>query len=96
MNDTKGDDLKMEPFTKYYDFLKEYCKESPLNYDKIMANAQCGNQEFFCIQRFDKEKGKRGLLDETPAEVLLTVYHNEDGSFTVVEGKNAKKYLYDD
>lgn len=44
--------------------------------------------------KYDPEKEKR-LLYETPAEVLLTVYHNEDGSFTVVEGKNAKKYLYD-
>lgn len=87
----------MEPFTKYVDFLRDYCKESPLNYDKIISYYRCSNQSFFCILKSDKEKGKRGLLDDaTPAEVLLTVCHNEDGSFTVVEGKNAKTYLYDD
>lgn len=96
MNDTKGDDLKMKIFAKYYDFLKDYCKESPLNYDKIISYGKCGNKQILHFMKYDPEKGKRGLLDETPAEVLLTVYHNEDGSFTVVEGKNAKKYLYDD
>ena len=35
----------MEPFTKYYDFLKDYCKESPLNYDKIISYGKCGNKK---------------------------------------------------
>nr|WP_278779980.1 hypothetical protein [Catenibacterium mitsuokai] len=43
---------------------------------------------------YSEDKSKV-LLNDEPAEVLLTVYHNEDGSFTVVEGKNTKKYLYD-
>lgn len=48
------------------------------------------------ILRVDYGEDKsKVLLNNEPAEVLLTVYHNEDGSFTVVEGKNAKKYLYD-
>ena len=87
----------MDVFSKYCEFLKKYCDNSFLNYDKIKSYYRCGNQNFFCILKSDIEKGKRGLMDDaTPAEVLLTVYHNEDGSFTVVEGKNAKKYLYDD
>ena len=48
------------------------------------------------ILRVDYGEDKsKVLLNDEPAEVLLTVYHNEDGSFTVVEGKNAKKCLYD-
>ena len=66
------------------------------NYDKIIKSPKSGNKDRLLILRVDYGEDKsKVLLNDEPAEVLLTVYHNEDGSFTVVEGKNAKKYLYD-
>ena len=76
--------------------LKGHCKNCSLNYDKIIKSPKSGNKDRLLILRVDYGEDKsKVLLNDKPAEVLLTVYHNEDGSFTVVEGKNAKKYLYD-
>lgn len=85
----------MKIFEKYYEFLREYCKNKPLNYDEIISYPRCGNEQILNFVKYDEEKGKNGLLDETPAEIILTIYYNEDGSFTISEGKNAKKYIYD-
>mgnify|MGYP000038932314 CR=1 FL=1 len=86
----------MELFGNFYAFLKGYCKNCSLNYDKIIKSPKSGNKDRLLILRVDYGEDKsKVLLNDEPAEVLLTVYHNEDGSFTVVEGKNAKKYLYD-
>lgn len=86
----------MELFENFYAFLKGYCKNCSLNYDKIIKSPKSGNKDRLLILRVDYGEDKsKVLLNDEPAEVLLTVYHNEDGSFTVVEGKNAKKYLYD-
>ncbi|WP_418967894.1 hypothetical protein [Catenibacterium sp.] len=47
--------------------------------------------------KVDYERAKlKGLTDDRPAEVLLTILRNAEGNFTVTEGENAKKYLYDD
>ncbi|EEF92873.1 hypothetical protein CATMIT_02435, partial [Catenibacterium mitsuokai DSM 15897] len=74
-------------------------KSSPVDYgysNKIIKSPKSGNKDRLLILRVDYGEDKsKVLLNDEPAEVLLTVYHNEDGSFTVVEGKNAKKYLYD-
>ena len=86
----------MELFGNFYAFLKGYCKNCSLNYHKIIKSPKSGNKDRLLILRVDYGEDKsKVLLNDEPAEVLLTVYHNEDGSFTVVEGKNAKKYLYD-
>lgn len=42
------------------------------------------------------EDKSKVLLNDEPAEVLLTILRDADGNFTVTEGENAKKYLYDD
>lgn len=86
----------MELFENFYAFSKGYCKNCSLNYDKIIKSPKSGNKDRLLILRVDYGEDKsKVLLNDEPAEALLTVYHNEDGSFTVVEGKNAKKYLYD-
>lgn len=47
--------------------------------------------------KVDYERAKlKGLTDDRPAEVLLTILRNAEGNFTVTEEENAKKYLYDD
>ena len=39
----------------------------------------------------DYERAKlKGLADDRPAEVLLTILRDADGNFTVIEGENEK------
>ena len=87
----------MKLFENFYTFLREYCKNCSLSYDKIMKSPKSGNKDRLLILRVDYGEDKsKVLLNDEPAEVLLTILRNADGNFTVTEGKNAKKYLYDD
>lgn len=87
----------MELFENFYTFLREYCKNCSLSYDKIMKSPKAGNKDRLLILRVDYERVKlKGLADDRPAEVLLTILRDSEGNFTVTEGENAKKYLYDD
>ena len=85
----------MKLFGKFYKYLEEYCKNSMLSYDKIVKSPKCGNNDRLLILRVDYERAKLYRPDkDRPAEILLSVTANKDGSFTVVEGENAQKYLY--
>lgn len=87
----------MELFENLYTFLREYCKNCSLSYDRIMKSPQAGNKDRLLILKVDYERAKlKGLTDDRPAEVLLTILRDAEGNFTVTEGENAKKYLYDD
>lgn len=87
----------MELFENFYTFLREYCKNCSLSYDKIMKSPKAGNKDRLLILRVDYGENKsKVLLNDEPAEVLLTILRNADGNFTVIEEENAKKYLYDD
>lgn len=87
----------MKLFENFYTFLRDYCKNCSLNYDKIIRSPKCGNKDRLFILKVDYERAKlKGLADDRPAEVFLTILRDADGNFTVTEGENAKKYLYDD
>lgn len=72
--------------------LIEYCKENGLLYEKILLSPMCGNERILFVQHIDSNKAKLGLLDETPAEVLLQIEKNGNG-FTYTPGQNMNKYL---
>lgn len=62
-----------------------------------MKSPKAGNKDRLLILKVDYERAKlKGLTDDRPAEVLLTILRDAEGNFTVTEGENAKKYLYDD
>lgn len=87
----------MKLFENFCTFLRDYCKNCSLNYDKIIRSPKCGNKDRLFILKVDYERAKlKGLADDRPAEVLLTILRDADGNLTVTEGENAKKYLYDD
>lgn len=81
----------MKLFENFYTFLREYCKNCSLNYDKIIKSPKSGNKDRLLILKVDYERAKlKGLADDRPAEVLLTILRDADGNFTVIEGENEK------
>lgn len=85
----------MKLFENFYTFLRDYCKNYSLNYDKIIRSPKCGNKDRLFILKVDYERTKlKGLADDRPVEVLLTILRDADGNFTVTERENAKIYLY--
>lgn len=52
----------MELFGNSYAFLKEYCKNCSLNYDKIIKSPKSGNKDRFLILRVDYGEDKSKVL----------------------------------
>ena len=58
----------MELFGNSYAFLKEYCKNCSLNYDKIIKSPKSCNKDRLLILRVDYGEDKsKVLLNDKPA-----------------------------
>ena len=76
--------------------LMKYCKENQFDIEKVRKSPKCGNNEVLYIQHVDFTKtSKLGLADPSkkPAEVLISLKKNPDGSYNIEHGKSASKYL---
>lgn len=79
-------------FSQYQSEIKKYCDESGLDFEKVLKMPQCWSNHDIWIQYHDPEKGKKGLIDETPAPIVLKISVNNDGlSFEQTE--YTRKYL---
>jgi hypothetical protein len=66
------------PFLKTYrPEITKYCEDNSLSVDKVFSASSAGNKSEMVLQHFDPEKGKLGLLDETPMPVTLKIYLEE-------------------
>lgn len=83
----------MNIIEQFEPYLMKYCSENSLSYDKVKASPRCGNNEMLFIQHIDSKKAEKGLTEQSPAEILLSMKKNNDGTFTIEQGKNAMKYL---
>jgi hypothetical protein len=77
---------------KYSAEIKKYCAENGLSFDKLRASPCCYDDEELIMLHHDPEKGKRGLLDETPMPSTLEIYL-ENGSLRFVQTDITHKYL---
>lgn len=82
-----------EMFDLFFNAIKKYCDENNLDYDKILKSPKCGNKDALFIQHCNPEIGKLGLQNEHPAEVLLSARKEKDGTITIMQYKNANRYL---
>ena len=84
--------MKPKFFDEWMDVVQTYCKENGLDFEKAKALAKCGNQDFFALQYHDPEKGTQGLMDETPAPLVLIVSRGPDG-LRFEQTEHTQKYL---
>lgn len=79
-------------YKEYSDRIKRYCEDNRLNYDKLDKMVKgCGSDDII-IQYHDPEKGKMGLLDETPMPVVLWIKRNGD-KLVFEQTEHTHKYL---
>lgn len=83
----------MKIMKQYENEIKLFCEENELDFNKVKSFPKSYNQEVLFVQYMDKNKAKLGLLDNTPAEVVLTIKLNSDKTVSIEKGKNAEKYL---
>ena len=81
---------------EYTGAIKKYCVENGLSFDKLRANTYCYGKidgvDDLIFLHHDPEKGKRGLMDETPMPALLEIYL-ENGNLRFVQTDITHKYL---
>jgi hypothetical protein len=77
---------------KYKKEIEEYCAENHLSVERVFNSPRCYDHESLIFQHADPEKGKMGLLDETPAAVTLAVFL-EDGKLRFEQTEHTRKYL---
>ena len=66
-------------FKDYREEIEAYCRQNRLSADKVFSSPKCFNDEFVMLQHPDKERGKSGLLVETPAPVTLRIFKADEG-----------------
>ena len=72
--------------------IQAFCISNDLSYDKVLNFPQSFNQNVLAVQYWDKTVGAEGLLDETPAEIILLA--KKTGEKIIVEKcDNTDKYL---
>ena len=81
-----------ERFIEWEDDIKRYCKNHSLNYKKAKNLVSCWNEDMLVLQHHDPEKGEMGLLDETPAPVVLIIFREPHG-LRFEQTQYTKQYL---
>lgn len=79
-------------FEEYKDEIEEYCEKNGLSAEKVFHSARSYNNVRVFLQHVDHEKGKLGLLDETPANVTLAIFL-ENGKLRFEQTEHTLKYL---
>ena len=79
-------------FDQHEKEIRKYCDENGLDFDIVKSMPQCWGKNDIWLQYYDPEKGKSGLLDETPAPIVLKIEIN-NGIVTVEQTEHTNKYL---
>lgn len=72
--------------------IQEFCKANNLDYGKVKASPRCGNDNVLFIQGVNDTSSSAGLLDESPAEIILSARKGADG-IVIEKRENTDKYL---
>ncbi len=79
-------------FNDWSSEIKSYCESNGLDFEKAQKMCKCWGKNDLLLQYHDPQKGKNGLLDETPAPVVLYV-KKENGILLFEQTEHTKKYL---
>ncbi len=92
MSYEKEDEL-MDLLRKYEKDLVKFCRNNGISYEKLKQFPRCGNESVLFIQHYDPKDTGTGLINNTPAEIVLSVIVGEDGNIIIEEGENLRNYL---
>ena len=79
-------------FLEWKQEIRSYCQQNGLDFSKVEKSGKCWNGNLLMLQHVDLQKGRMGLLDETPAPVTLIV-RKEANKLIFEQTEFTKKYL---
>lgn len=80
-------------FVEWSDEIKAYCESNGLSFEKAKTMSRSFNWTSVYLGYHDPEKGKQGLLDDTPMPAVLLIEKQPDGSLKFEQTEHTKKYL---
>ncbi|MGN0468456.1 MAG: hypothetical protein ACI4GY_07020 [Acutalibacteraceae bacterium] len=72
--------------------IENFCNTNGFDFEKAKKLSKCWGKNDLILQYYDPEKGKLGLLDETPMPVVLWIIKNGD-KLEFKQTEYTKKYL---
>lgn len=72
--------------------IETYCTENGLSFEKAKNLSKCWGKNDLALQYYDPEKGKMGLLDETPMPLVLLITQTA-GGLVFEQTEHTRKYL---
>ena len=85
-------------FEEWSSEIQAYCLKNGFSFEKAkqMATGWCKNELLaLSYDDHDPEKGKMGLLDDTPCPAVLFISKGEDGKLIFEQTEFTEKYLRD-
>ena len=73
--------------------IEKFCNDNNYSFDKAKKLSQCWGKDDLVLQYYDKEMGKKGLLDETPMPVVLWIKRDKDGNLSFEQTEYTEKYI---
>lgn len=80
-------------FDDWSEQIKEYCDINGFDFEKAKKLSQSWGKNILVLQYHDPRKGQKGLMDETPAPMVLLVRKEDDGRFIFEQSEYTSKYL---
>ena len=79
-------------FEDWSDEIRTSCNKRNLSFDKAQKLSQCWGSNFLALQYHDPEKGKTGLLNDTPMPLVLLISKTPNG-LVFEQTEHTLKYL---
>lgn len=85
-----------ELFTEWSADIQSFRKGNNFSFEKAKKLSKSRGKDFLILAHHDPEKGKMGLLDDTPAPAVLLITKGENGRHVFETTEFTEKYLRDD
>ena len=82
-----------ERFNEWSADIQGFCKENNLCFEKAEKLSKSWGKDFLILAHHDPEKGKTGLLDDTPCPAVLLITKGEDGKLVFETTEFTDMYL---
>lgn len=83
-------------FEERSDDIRRFCEIHGYSFEKVSRLSQSWNKTSVLFGYHDPEKGKAGLLDDTPMPLVLAVFKRHDGTLLFGLTEHTSKYFAED
>ncbi|MGN0441621.1 MAG: hypothetical protein ACI4FO_02850 [Acutalibacteraceae bacterium] len=80
-------------FNEWKSEIKNYCKANNLDFEKAQKMARSCGKNDIALLYIDKANESKGLLDDTPAPVVLWIRKSKDGKLIFEQTEYTNKCL---